>query len=224
MAFRRLPGDRLQVAAACLQRVDPDEKPALIGLRNPPPIDRKAPGPKVPAPWPFPRSRAPARRSLSRRRGVPGSSSRAGIWVAVTAALLAPSLAGGAALTETAQPAVFASSCAPCHGESAQGTDRAPSLMANRMLQGLSAGAIAAIITHGRGGVMPAFSDLPATEIAALAGYVRSLNTNAFETGPPGDVAEGRRIFFGSGRCAGCHTAEGRGGIDGPDLSSIGRL
>lgn len=35
------------------------------------------------------------------------------------------------------------------------------------------------------------------------------------------DVAAGWRIFFGSGKCATCHTLQGRGGTIGPDLTSI---
>ena len=35
--------------------------------------------------------------------------------------------------------------------------------------------------------------------------------------------AEGERFFFGKGGCSTCHTALGRGGSRGPDLSDIGR-
>lgn len=120
-----------------------------------------------------------------------------------------------------AQPARFGQTCAVCHGGSAEGTDRAPPLTGNRELHGLDVADIAAIIEHGRGD-MPAFAALPQAEIRQLATYVHSLNADAFDMRPAGDVASGRRIFFGSGHCADCHSVQGRGGVNGPDLSSIG--
>ena len=49
------------------------------------------------------------------------------------------------------------------------------------------------------------------------------MNASALEMKPGGDRATGAGIFFGSGRCVECHTAQGRGGTNGPDLSEIGR-
>jgi len=69
---------------------------------------------------------------------------------------------------------------------------------------------------------MPAFS-LAEGELHSLAGWVRSLNTSAFDARPPGDAAAGERIFFGSGQCSTCHMVHGRGQVNGPDLSDIGR-
>jgi PQQ-dependent dehydrogenase (methanol/ethanol family) len=126
----------------------------------------------------------------------------------------------GADLPAVPQPARFGETCALCHGSAAEGTDRAPPLVGNRQLRGLGVADIAAIIEHGRAN-MPAFGSLPQSEIRRLASYVRSLNANAFEMRPAGDVASGARLFFGSGHCADCHSAGGRGGTSGPDLSSI---
>jgi PQQ-dependent dehydrogenase (methanol/ethanol family) len=69
---------------------------------------------------------------------------------------------------------------------------------------------------------MPAFSSLPDAQIQELARFVRSMNADAFEMKPAGDAAAGAALFFGSGHCAECHTAQGRGGRNGPDLSDIG--
>lgn len=120
------------------------------------------------------------------------------------------------------QPSEFGDTCAVCHGSAAQGTERAPSLVNNYFLRRKSVDDIGEIIRHGRGGVMPAFSNLPAGQIEALAKYIHSLNTNAFESKPPGDVTAGAAYFFGRGNCSGCHIAQGRGGVKGPDLSEIG--
>ena len=71
---------------------------------------------------------------------------------------------------------------------------------------------------------MPSFAFLPPEQIQALAYYVRSLNADAFDMKPAGDVAAGADLFFGAGHCSECHTAHGHGGINGPDLSNIAHL
>jgi PQQ-dependent dehydrogenase (methanol/ethanol family) len=121
------------------------------------------------------------------------------------------------------QPASFGPNCSVCHGGDAAGTDRAPALVGNRRLRGQSEADLSTTITSGRGN-MPSFSFLPPDQIRALAYYVRSLNADAFDMKPAGDIAAGAGIFFGGGHCAQCHTAQGRGGTDGPDLSNIGHL
>jgi PQQ-dependent dehydrogenase (methanol/ethanol family) len=119
-------------------------------------------------------------------------------------------------------PEEFGPSCAVCHGGDAEGTDRAPSLTNSRNLRGSSEKDIAELIKNGRGN-MPSFSSLSEAQIQRLAHFVRSMNTDAFEMKPAGDATAGAALFFGSGHCAECHTAQGRGGSNGPDLSSIGR-
>jgi PQQ-dependent dehydrogenase (methanol/ethanol family) len=119
-------------------------------------------------------------------------------------------------------PAQFSQSCAVCHGGDAEGTDRAPALINNRDLRGSEEKDIASLIRNGRGN-MPAFSSLPDAQIQELARFVRSLNAVAFDMRPAGDAAAGASIFFTTGGCAQCHTAQGRGGANGPDLSNIGR-
>ena len=118
-------------------------------------------------------------------------------------------------------PPLFESTCAVCHGNAAGGTDRAPALTNNRVLRGSSESDIEKIIKNGRNN-MPAFS-LPPAQLKILAHFVLSLNANAFDVQPSGDVAAGAQIFSGSGHCADCHTAQGLGGTNGPDLSSVGK-
>jgi PQQ-dependent dehydrogenase (methanol/ethanol family) len=121
------------------------------------------------------------------------------------------------------QPPQFGPNCAVCHGGDALGTDRAPALTNNRRLRAGSETDIADTIKKGQGN-MPSFNFLPPAQIQALAHYVHSLNADAFDTKPAGDATAGASIFFGSGHCSDCHTAQGRGGANGPDLSRIGRL
>jgi PQQ-dependent dehydrogenase (methanol/ethanol family) len=119
-------------------------------------------------------------------------------------------------------PEPFGRNCAVCHGGDAQGTDRAPPLQNSRSLRGRSDADIAATIKSGRGN-MPSFAFLPAEQIQALAGFIHTMNADAFDAKPPGDAAAGAAWYFGGGRCAECHTARGHGGADGPDLSNIAR-
>jgi PQQ-dependent dehydrogenase (methanol/ethanol family) len=142
------------------------------------------------------------------------------VLAAVMCAHIAPGAAQEATSVVADEPPQFGPNCSVCHGGDAAGTDRAPALAGNRNLRGQTEAQIAATISNGRGN-MPAFSFLPAEQIAALAAFVRGMNAAAFDLKPPGDTAAGARIFFGEGRCSECHTAQGRGGIKGPDLSNI---
>jgi PQQ-dependent dehydrogenase (methanol/ethanol family) len=144
------------------------------------------------------------------------------IAAAACGALLLPRVSPAEQNTQLAAPAQFGQTCAVCHGGDAEGTDRAPPLLNSRQLRGKSDADIAAIIKNGRGN-MPAFGFLPAETIDALAHFVRSLNADAFDVKPAGDVAAGSAYFFADGRCAECHTAQGRGRANGPDLSNVAR-
>ncbi len=146
-------------------------------------------------------------------------------WLAVIATL-AISIRSSRAQENPASPAVpardrFERTCAVCHGNQGEGTDRGPSLSNNRRLRSSSEDEIAKVIKSGQGG-MPAFP-LSQDQLQAMAHFVHSLNASAFETRPAGNVAAGSQIFFHGGGCATCHTALGRGGTNGPDLSNIGR-
>lgn len=131
----------------------------------------------------------------------------------------------GAQETSSVSPAPeqFSRDCSLCHGGHAEGSDRAPPLVNSRSLRGKSQADIATIIRAGRGN-MPAFGFLPDAELQLLATFVHSLNADALDVRPAGDLAAGAALFFGSGHCSDCHTAQGRGSAQGPDLSRIGRL
>jgi ubiquinol-cytochrome c reductase cytochrome c subunit len=111
--------------------------------------------------------------------------------------------------------ALFESSCASCHGMSAQGIrGRAPSLH--------DVGALAAdfYLQTGRMPLpnpkaqplrtSPAF---PQSKIRALIAYVASFGGPEIPVVRPrqGSLAEGQRLFGLD--CAGCHTIQGQGGI-----------
>jgi PQQ-dependent dehydrogenase (methanol/ethanol family) len=137
----------------------------------------------------------------------------AGVWPAAAADLPPGAIS---------PPAEFGQVCSVCHGGDAGGTDRAPGLFGNRRLRSQSEADIATLIRNGRNN-MPPFSTLPPERIAALAHYVHSLNADAFDLKPAGDAAAGAAIFSGPGRCGDCHTVNGQGGANAPDLSGIAR-
>jgi PQQ-dependent dehydrogenase (methanol/ethanol family) len=146
--------------------------------------------------------------------------------VLITAALVA---ALGTAQTPAAPASDFPmaekqfnSLCAECHGEGGNGGDRAPGLMNNPSLRARDEAQIRDLIKNGTSGGMPAFS-LPEGELQSLARWLRSLNMSAFDTKPSGDAHAGEEFFFGRGQCSTCHMVHGRGKVNGPDLSEIGR-
>jgi ubiquinol-cytochrome c reductase cytochrome c subunit len=111
--------------------------------------------------------------------------------------------------------ALFESSCASCHGLSAQGIrGRGPSL------RGVGALAADFYLQTGRMPLpspraqplrsSPAF---PQSKIEALVAYVASFGGPGIPTVTPrgGSLAEGQRLFGLD--CAGCHTIQGQGGI-----------
>ncbi len=116
----------------------------------------------------------------------------------------------------------FAQLCAGCHGETATGTDRGPALVNNRSLRRRTEDQIHDLIRTGTTGGMPAFP-LPEAQLRPLAKHIRAFNASAFDVQPDGDPDGGSRFFFGAGRCATCHMVRGRGGVNGPDLSNVGK-
>ncbi|MCU1330068.1 MAG: Glucose dehydrogenase, partial [Bryobacterales bacterium] len=116
----------------------------------------------------------------------------------------------------------FARLCAGCHGATANGTDRGPSLINRRSLRRRTEAQIHELIRGGAPGGMPAFP-LPEPELQPLARYIRSFNASAFELKPAGDANIGANIFWKTGACATCHMVHGNGAMNGPDLSNIGK-
>jgi mono/diheme cytochrome c family protein len=114
-------------------------------------------------------------------------------------------LAAGLAVAQDGQK-LFAEHCAGCHGSEAEGKDMGPRLAGTRRMRGMSEQQARNVIAQGRvSSGMPAFGHLPAADVAALAKFVRSLNSTAAEAGAAGDAAAGRAFLLGKGGGSGWH-------------------
>src|SRR6266567_2377210 len=91
---------------------------------------------------------------------------------------------------------IYAERCVACHGADARGTSMGAELIGSRKLRARSTQQISDLIRSGiPASGMPAF-DLPAAQLAAVAAYVRSLNSPAAEVAVRGDRIAGERFFF----------------------------
>jgi putative heme-binding domain-containing protein len=66
---------------------------------------------------------------------------------------------------------------------------------------------------------MPA-NELTDDEIVRIVAYLRSVQQAP--AAAAGDPTRGEALFAGAGRCASCHIVNGRGGLLGPELSTVG--
>lgn len=118
---------------------------------------------------------------------------------------------------------IFSSTCAGCHGLDGRGGEKAPGLAGNPQAEGLSDAQISNIISNGISGAgMPAFHSLGEEQVRALVRYVRTLQGKGETRTLPGDITQGKKLFYGKGECSTCHMISGQGGFLGPDLSSYG--
>ena len=116
----------------------------------------------------------------------------------------------------------FVESCAVCHGVDGRGSARGPNLTQGMIVSRGSDEEVAGVIRLGvPNSAMPAFA-LPDSEIKQLVAFIRSLGIRAAQLVVAGDRDLGKQLFFGKGRCSGCHMIRGQGGLLGPDLSNVG--
>ena len=117
---------------------------------------------------------------------------------------------------------LFDAQCAWCHGAGGDG-GTGPNLH-GRLRHAADYKSIVDIITSGIPGTeMPSFrSPLTERHIRQIASYVQSLG----RTKPAalvGNAGHGAAVYEANG-CASCHAVAGRGGILGPELTSIGAM
>jgi len=117
----------------------------------------------------------------------------------------------------------FNSVCAACHGLDGRGSDKAPGIVGNARVRRLSNAELSQIVSQGKPGTgMPAFRSLSVAEVRSIVNYVRALQGSFEARIPPGDPAQGKKVFVGKGECSSCHAVEGEGGFLGPDLTAYG--
>src|SRR5262249_5471505 len=100
--------------------------------------------------------------------------------------------------------------------------DRGPALAGVRRYLRFTDDDLFEAIRNGIAGTEMPPSGLAPNDAWKVVAYIRSLRATAFESFVKGDVARGQQVFSGKGRCNQCHMIRGRGGLAGPDLSSVG--
>jgi PQQ-dependent dehydrogenase (methanol/ethanol family) len=117
---------------------------------------------------------------------------------------------------------LYLESCSGCHGPTAEG-GRGPNLAQGEQVRSATNRHLLSVIKDGvKGSEMPPFP-LPDEKVWQIIAYLRNLTSVAFDSMAPGNIREGRSLFFGKAGCVDCHTIRGRGGFPGPDLSNIAR-
>jgi len=118
--------------------------------------------------------------------------------------------------------AIYDHTCAGCHGVNGTVGARGPALAGVRSYLRSTDQELYDTIRDGITGTGMPPSGLAPADVWKVVTYIRSLRAAASDTFVPGDVTHGEQIFWGQGGCGSCHMINGRGGILGPDLSSIG--
>ncbi len=118
--------------------------------------------------------------------------------------------------------AIFANTCATCHGSSAQGAIGFPNLRDKVWKWGGTPDDILTSVIAGREGVMPPWGAILASmggddAVEAVAQYVRSLSDPAL--GSDALAEKGRPLY--AGVCIACHGVDGKGNtaLGAPDLT-----
>ncbi len=117
----------------------------------------------------------------------------------------------------------FQARCSGCHGDDGTGGGHGPGIVNVPRSRAATKEAVRDVIRRGipEAG-MPAFAIADA-ELDAITAYVMGLKRPSAGQAAEGDAAAGERFFTGRGNCMSCHMVRGRGGVLGPDLSSVGR-
>ncbi len=112
--------------------------------------------------------------------------------------------------------AIYASSCAGCHGASGEGLGSFPALVPTSLTS-----AQLVSVTNTGVGVMPGFGSLGVPKVAAVADYIILLSTGTAPPPPTPVPPSGPAAVYAS-FCASCHAADGSGTPLGPDIIGEG--
>lgn len=119
---------------------------------------------------------------------------------------------------------LFRAHCSRCHGFDATGGETGPSLKRGRFRRAQSDAGLFKVIAEGVADteMPPIYRTRGDDSVWRLVAYLRSINQRPDNVSLPGDAASGGRLYAGQGDCASCHMLGGMGGLQGPDLSTIG--
>ncbi len=118
---------------------------------------------------------------------------------------------------------LFTQNCAGCHGANGDGNGLAASGLSPRpanlrLHQFTTQGVVQALWNGVPGSAMPAWRDLPVSDLASLTIYVQTLHSAPVETTPATASVLARGAGIYANNCMSCHGAQGRGN------SSVGML
>jgi putative heme-binding domain-containing protein len=117
---------------------------------------------------------------------------------------------------------LFQGHCARCHGIQATG-GFGPNLAQPKLRNAPDEAALMRVIRNGiPDTAMPGAWQISDRDARQIAAYVRTLG-RVEPRAVPGDVAPGRPLYEGNGTCVTCHRIRRQGGLQGPDLTDVGR-
>jgi putative heme-binding domain-containing protein len=146
-------------------------------------------------------------------------------WLILAAPLAAQTRALTAATSRdvAAGQQIFDAQCAWCHGAGGTG-GTGPDLRRSTLRHATTDATLVQIVRNGIPSTeMPSFAIALTDNMAwQTAAYVRSLGRTR-TAAVAGDASRGARLYESAG-CASCHVVNGRGGVLGPELTSVGAL
>lgn len=115
---------------------------------------------------------------------------------------------------------LYQASCATCHGPGGD-TIRGVTLFGGQFRRATTDDQLVRIITGGIPGTAMAPNSYSDLEAGMIVAYLRGVASGESVDGPAGDIARGRALFAGKGKCAGCHHPTSR---TAPSLDSVGAI
>jgi len=131
-----------------------------------------------------------------------------------------PAAAASLAPDTAAAKATFENVCAACHGIDGRGGERGPDIASRAETLQKKDAELLTILNEGRTAKgMPGFAAFGDERLAALVAYMRVLQGRTKGEAAPGDAVAGKAVFYGKGKCSGCHMVAGKGGFFAGDLT-----